>query len=153
MPNVQTANAESNTAQDAIQTQLLSLLGELTDKLNPAPAPKPETVPPFKLYIAPLYEKRKALNDALEEVRRAANDLDTETQNIVSQIPAASNERVWKDIFSNTATMLRDMVTTCGWQAKTIERHADHMGHLLVMAADGDTDFLNALEERAAEHE
>ncbi len=82
-------------------------------------------------------------------MRRAANDLDTETQNI----PAASNERVWKDIFSNTATMLRDMVTTCGWQAKTIERHADHMSYLLVMAADGDTDFLNALEERAAEHE
>ncbi|WP_240824594.1 hypothetical protein [Desulfovibrio sp. UIB00] len=96
-----------------------------------------------------MYEKRKALNDALEEVRRAANDLDTEMQNI----PAASNERVWKDIFSNTATMLRDMVTTCGWQAKTIERHADHMSYLLVMAADGDTDFLNALEERAAEHE
>lgn len=44
METVSTTASNGNPTSENVHEQLLSLLGELTDKLTPAPAPKPEDV-------------------------------------------------------------------------------------------------------------
>ena len=132
---------------DTTREQLLALLGELTEKLEPAPAPKLETVNPGALYLPPLYEARKALEDAFEEAKKAAIKLEEAMKVASKKILPARNERAWKHIFDDANITLRDMVDVCGWQAKTINRQAIQMAHLLIMAADGDPEAVATLQE------
>ena len=102
---------------------------------------------PAALHFPPLYEVRKALEDALKKAKKAAIELEEAVKVASKKILPASNERAWKHIFDDANITLRDMVDVCGWQAKSINRQAIQMAHLLIMAADGDPEAVATLQE------
>lgn len=146
MQTVPTTASNGNTANDTTREQLLSLLGELTEKLEPAPAPKPEKITMAHIYMAPYQSEREDLGLATESVETCANALRREVQKIVRALPPMENERVWKHIFEHSLDEFEDMVKAMGWHACAMRRHADHLVHLVVMAAGGDPEAVAALQ-------
>ncbi len=146
MQTVPTTASNGNTANDTTREQLLSLLGELTEKLEPAPAPKPEKITMAHIYMAPYQSEREDLDRATESVETCANALRREVQKLVRALPPMENERVWQHIFKHSLDEFEDMVTALGWHACAMRRHADHLVHLAVMAAGGDPEAVAALQ-------
>ena len=88
MKTVSTTASNGNTANDTTREQLLSLLGELTDKLAPAPAPKPEQVKVGQIEcLAPFSELREAIGRHMEAVIADAKELEREVKKAVRAYP------------------------------------------------------------------
>ena len=75
METIPTTASNGNPTSENVHEQLLSLLGELTDKLTPAPAPKPEKVKVGQIEcLAPFSELREAIGRHMEAVIADAKD-------------------------------------------------------------------------------
>lgn len=124
--------------QDLTQEQILTLLGELNDKLLPLSAPKPETVAPIDVQgFLPLQEARSALAAALESLDRACNRIQAEADALIRKQSSARNERAWHVVFSQTRRDMRDMVGAVCVTGNNLRSYANQLARLLVLAGDG----------------
>ena len=150
METVSTTASNGNTANDTTREQLLSLLGELTDKLTPAPAPKPEKVKVGQIEcLAPFSELREAIGRHMEAVIADAKELEREVKKAVRAYPPCESERAWEAVFKRGINQLHNMVDVLIWHTGTIQQQAFHLAQLVVLAAEGDND----LSKEGAEHE
>ena len=150
METVSTTASNGNTANDTTREQLLSLLGELTDKLTPAPAPKPEKVKVGQIEcLAPFSELREAIGRHMEAVIADAKELEREVKKAVRAYPPCESERAWEAVFKRGINQLHNMVDVLIWHTGTIQQQAFHLAQLVVMAAEGNDD----LSKEGAEHE
>ena len=146
METVSTTASNGNTANDTTREQLLSLLGELTDKLTPAPAPKPEKVKVGQIEcLAPFSELREAIGRHMEAVIADAKELEREVKKAVRAYPPCESERAWEAVFKRGINQLHNMVDVLIWHTGTIQQQAFHLAQLVVMAAEGDDDLLYPL--------
>ena len=146
METVSTTASNGNTANDTTREQLLSLLGELTDKLAPAPAPKPEKVKVGQIEcLAPFSELREAIGRHMEAVIADAKELEREVKKAVRAYPPCESERAWEAVFKRGVDQLHNMVDVLIWHTGTIQQQAFHLAQLVVMAAGGDDDLLYQL--------
>jgi len=137
-----------SSQQNATQEQLLALLGELNDKLLPLPAPLPETVTVTDMnVILPLLKERDALKDAIAEVKRAMTGIGIEASALRRKFPAARNERAWGSVFTASQHGLDIMVEAATYNLQAIETYVRNIARMLVLAADGDPETVNALLE------
>ena len=133
--------------QDLSQEQLLTLLGELNDKLLPQPAPKPETVAPIDVQgFLPLQEARTALAAALESLERACNTIQAEADALIRKQSSARNERAWGVVFSQSRRDMRDMVGAAYITGNNLRSYANQLARLLVLAGDGMPVDLDAVQ-------
>ena len=150
METVSTTASNGNTANDTTREQLLSLLGELTDKLTPAPAPKHEKVKVGQIEcLAPFSELREAIGRHMEAVIADAKELEREVKKAVRAYPPCESERAWEAVFKRGINQLHNMVDVLIWHTGTIQQQAFHLAQLVVLAAEGDDD----LSKEGAEHE
>ena len=134
-------------AQDLTQEQILTLLGELNDKLLPLPAPKPETVAPIDVQgFLPLQEARSALAAALESLERACNSIQAEADALIRKQSSARNERAWGVVFSQSRRDMRDMVGAAYITGNNLRSYANQLARLLVLAGDGMPVDLDAVQ-------
>lgn len=148
MQIVPTTASNGNTANDTTRERLLSLLGELTEKLEPAPAPKPETVTITDMnVILPLLKERDALKDAIAEVKRAMTEISVEASALRRKCPAARNERAWGSVFTASQHGLDTMLEAAAYNLQAVETYVRNIARMLVLAADGDPEAMNALLE------
>ena len=146
METVSTTASNGNTANDTTREQLLSLLGELTDKLTPAPAPKPEKVKVGQIEcLAPFSELREAIGRHMEAVIADAKELEREVKKAVRAYPPCESERAWETVFKRGVDQLHNMVDVLIWHTGTIQQQAFHLAQLVVLAAEGDDDLLYPL--------
>ena len=158
METVSTTASNGNTANDTTREQLLSLLGELTEKLTPAPAPKPEKVKVGQIEcLAPFSELREAIGRHMEAVIADAKELEREVKKAVRAYPPCESERAWEAVFKRGVDQLHNMVDVLIWHTGTIQQQAFHLAQLVVLAAEGDDDLLYSLRygvnKEGAEHE
>ena len=133
--------------RDLTQEQILTLLGELNDKLLPLPAPKPETVPLGNVQgFLPLQEARSALAAALESLERACNRIQAEADELIRKQSSARNERAWAVVFSQSRRDMRDMVGAACITGNNLRSYANQMARLLVLAGDGMPIDLDAVQ-------
>lgn len=150
METVSTTASNGNTANDTTLEQLLSLLGELTDKLTPAPAPKHEKVKVGQIEcLAPFSELREAIGRHMEAVIADAKELEREVKKAVRAYPPCESERAWEAVFKRGINQLHNMVDVLLWHTGTIQQQVFHLAQLVVLAAEGDDD----LSKEGAEHE
>ena len=146
MQTVPTTTDNGKTTNDTTREQLLALLGELTEKLEPAPAPKPETVPVTDMnVILPLLKERDALKDAIAEVKRAMTEISVEASALRRKCPAARNERAWGSVFTASQHGLDTMLEAAAYNLQAVETYVRNIARMLVLAADGDPEAMNAL--------
>ena len=120
------------------QEQILTLLGELNDKLLPLSAPKPETVAPIDVQgFLPLQEARAALAAALESLESACNAIQAEAEALIRKQSSARNERAWGVVFSHSRRDMRDMVGAVCVTGNNLRSYANQLARLLVLAGDG----------------
>lgn len=137
----------AQSVQDLTQEQILTLLGELNDKLLPQPAPKPETVAPIDVQgFLPLQEARSALAAALESLERACNAIQAEADAQIRKQPSARNERAWGVVFSQSRRDMRDMVGAAYITGNNLRSYANQLARLLVLASDGMPVDLDAVQ-------
>ena len=137
----------AQAAQDLTQEQLLTLLGELNDKLLPQPAPKPETVAPIDVQgFLPLQEARSALADALESLERACNTIQAEADALIRKQCSARNEPAWHVVFSQSRRDMRDMLGAAHITGNNLRSYANQLARLLVLAGDGMPVDLDAVQ-------
>lgn len=142
METVSTTASNGNTANDTTREQLLSLLGELTDKLTPAPAPKPEKVKVGQIEcLAPFTELREAIGRHMEAVIADAKEFEREVKKTVRAYPPCESERAWEAVFKRGVDQLHNMVDVLIWHTGTIQQQAFHLAQLVVLAAEGDDDL------------
>ena len=142
MQTVPTTASNGNTTDDTTREQLLSLLGELTEKLTPAPAPKPEKVKVGQIEcLAPFSELREAIGRHMEAVIADAKELEREVKKAVRAYPPCESERAWEAVFKRGVDQLHNMVDVLLWHTGTIQQQAFHLAQLVVMAAEGDDDL------------
>ena len=144
METVSTTASNGNPTSDTPHEQLLSLLGELTDKLTPAPAPKREPVKLGQLYLAPCQELRESMTRHMEAAERDAKHLMREIKKFIHTCPPAESEKAWDEVFKQAMVEMDTMLLTLGYHASAIDRHAWHIAYLAVMANGGD---MNRLQE------
>ena len=144
METVSTTVSNGNSTSETTHEQLLSLLGELTDKLTPAPAPKPEPVKLGQLYLAPCQELRESMTRHMEAAERDAKQMMYEIKKFIRTCPPAESENAWDAVFKQVMVEMDTMVLALGYHATAIDRHAWHIAHLAVMANGGD---MNRLQE------
>ena len=133
--------------QDLTQEQILTLLGELNDKLLPLPAPKPETVAPIDLQgFLPLQEARSALAAALESLERACNSIQAEADALIRKQSAARNEHAWRVVFGQSRRDMRDIVGAAYITGNNLRSYANQLARLLVLAGDGMPVDLDAVQ-------
>ena len=146
METVSTTASNGNSNSETTHEQLLSLLGELTDKLTPAPAPKPEKVKLGQIEcLAPFPELRDAIGRHMEAVTANAKELEREVKKIVRAYPPCESERAWEAVFKRGVDQLHNMVDVLIWHTGTIQQQAFHLSQLVVMAAGGNDDLLYPL--------
>ena len=139
--------SSAQEVQDLTQAQILTLLGELNDKLLPLPAPKPETVAPIDVQgFLPLQEARSALAAALESLERACNSIQTEADALIRKQSSARNERAWGVVFSQSRRDMRDMVGAAYITGNNLRSYANQLARLLVLAGDGMPVDLDAVQ-------
>lgn len=137
----------AQAVQDLTQEQILTLLGELNDKLLPLPAPKPETVAPIDVQgFLPLQEARSALAAALESLERACNTIQAEADALIRKQSSARNERAWGVVFSQSRRDMRDMVGAAYITGNNLRSYANQLARLLVLAGDGMPVDLDAVQ-------
>ena len=140
-------NAAQAVTQPATHEQLLTLLGELNDKLLPLTAPKPETVAPIDVQgFLPLQEARAALAAALESLESACNAIQAEAEALIRKQSSARNERAWGVVFSQSRRDMRDMVGAACITGNNLRSYANQMARLLVLAGDGMPVDLDAVQ-------
>ena len=123
---------------DLTQEQILTLLGEINDKLLPLPAPKPETVAPIDVQgFLPLQEARAALTAALESLESACNAIQAEADALIRKQSSTRNERAWGVVFSQSRRDMRDMVGAAYITGNNLRSYANQLARLLVLASDG----------------
>lgn len=148
MQTVPTTASNGNTANDTTREQLLSLLGELTEKLEPTPAPRPESVTITDMNVLlPLLKERDALKDAVAEVRRAMTEISVEASALRRKIPAARNERAWGSVFNASQHGLDMMLEAVSYNLQATENYVRNIARMLVLAADGDPEAVAALQD------
>lgn len=136
-PSIRVSHSH-NSAQDLTQEQILTLLGELNDKLLPLSAPKPETVAPIDVQgFLPLQEARAALAAALESLERACNTIQAEADALIRKQSSARNERAWRVVFSQARHDMREMVGAAYITGNNLRSYANQLARLLVLAGDG----------------
>ena len=158
METVSTTASNGNPTSENVHEQLLSLLGKLTDKLTPAPAPKPEKVKVGQIEcLAPFTELREAIGRHMEAVIADAKELEREVKKAVRAYPPCESERAWEAVFKRGVDQLHNMVDVLIWHTGTIQQQAFHLAQLVVMAAEGNDDLLYPLRygvnKEGAEHE
>ena len=146
MQTIPTTASNGNPTSENVHEQLLSLLGELTDKLTPAPAPKPEKVKVGQIEcLAPFSELREAIGRHMEAVIADAKELEREVKKAVRAYPPCESERAWEAVFKRGINQLHNMVDVLIWHTGTIQQQAFHLSQLVVLAAGGDDDLLYPL--------
>ena len=142
METVSTTASNGNPTSENVHEQLLSLLGELTDKLTPAPAPKHEKVKVGQIEcLAPFSELREAIGRHMEAVIADAKELEREVKKAVRAYPPCESERAWEAVFKRGINQLHNMVDVLSWHTGTIQQQAFHLAQLVVLAAEGDDDL------------
>ena len=139
-PSIRVSHSHNSAqpAQDLTQEQILTLLGELNDRLLPQLAPKPETVAPIDVQgFLPLQEARLALAAALESLERACNTIQAEADALIRKQSSARNERAWHVVFSQSRRDMRDMVGAVCVTGNNLRSFANQLARLLVLAGDG----------------
>lgn len=137
----------AQAVQDLTQEQILTLLGEINDKLLPLSAPKPETVAPIDVQgFLPLQEARSALTAALESLERACNTIQAEADALIRNQSFARNERAWHVVFSQSRRDMRDMVGAVCVTGNNLRNYAHQLARLLVLAGDGMPIDLDAVQ-------
>lgn len=146
METVSTTASNGNPTSENVHEQLLSLLGELTDKLTPAPAPKPEKVKVGQIEcLAPFTELREAIGQHMEAVIADAKEFEREVRKAVRAFPPCESERAWETVFKRGVGQLHSMVDVLLWHTGTIQQQAFHLAQLVVLAAEGNDDLLYPL--------
>ena len=146
METVSTTASNGNPTSENVHEQLLSLLGELTDKLTPAPAPKPEKVKVGQIEcLAPFTELREAIDQHMKAVIADAKEFESEVRKAVRAFPPCESERAWETVFKRGVDQLHNMVDVLIWHTGTIQQQAFHLAQLVVLAAEGDDDLLYPL--------
>ena len=158
MQTISTTASNGNPTSENVHEQLLSLLGELTDKLTPAPAPKPEKVKVGQIEcLAPFTELREAIGRHREAVIADAKELEREVKKAVRAYPPCESERAWETVFKRGINQLHNMVDVLSWHTGTIQQQVFHLAQLVVLAAEGNDDLLYPLRygvnKEGAEHE
>lgn len=142
MQTVPTTASKGNPTSENVHEQLLSLLGELTEKLEPTPAPKPEKVKVGQVEcLAPFSELREAIDRHMEAVIADAKEFEREVRKAVRAYPPCESERAWEAVFKRGINQLHNMVDVLIWHTGTIQQQAFHLAQLVVMAAEGDDDL------------
>ena len=135
---------EKINPDEATREHLLDLLSELTNKLDPAPAPKPEPVKLGQLYLAPCQELRESITRHMEAAEKDAKQMMREIKKFIRTCPPAVSEKAWDEVFKQAMVEMDMMLLTLGYHTSAIDRHAWHVAHLAVMANGGD---INRLQE------
>jgi len=139
-PSIRVSHSPNSVqaVRDLTQEQILTLLGELNDKLLPLSAPKPETVAPIDVQaFLPLQESRTALAAALESLERACNTIQAEADALIRKQSSARNERAWHVVFSQSRRDMRDMVGAVCVTGNNLRSYVNQLARLLVLAGDG----------------
>lgn len=145
--SIQSDESDRIQSTDTTREQLLSLLGELTEKLDPTPAPKPERVKSWQVEcLAPFYDLRDSMQKKMEAIFADAKELEREVKKAVRACPPCENEAAWEAIFKRSISQLHEMVTVLGWHTGSIEQQAFHLCQLAVMAAGGDPEAAISLQ-------
>ena len=141
-------NAAQAVTQPATHEQLLTLLGELTEKLEPTPAPKPETVAPCDVQaFLPLQKARTALAAAMKSLERACDTIQAEADALLrKQSSVARNESAWRVVFNQARHDMREMVGAAYASGDTLQRYTNQLARLLVLAGDGMPVDLDAVQ-------
>lgn len=149
-PSIKVSHSHNSAqaVQDLTQEQILTLLGELNDKLLPLSAPKPETVAPIDVQgFLPLQEARAALAAALESLERACNRIQAEADALIrKQASVARNERAWRVVFDQARRDMREMVGAVYVTGNNLRSYANQLARLLVLAGDGMPVDLDAVQ-------
>ncbi|WP_297893861.1 hypothetical protein [uncultured Desulfovibrio sp.] len=146
METVSTTASNGNPTSENVHEQLLSLLGELTDKLTPAPAPKPEKVKVGQIEcLAPFTELREAIDQHMKAVIADAKEFESEVRKTVRAYPPCESERAWETVFKRGVDQLHNMVDVLIWHTGTIQQQVFHLAQLVVLAAEGNDDLLYPL--------
>ena len=134
--------------QPATHEQLLALLGELNDKLLPLPAPKPETVSSVDMnYILPLDGLRQSLQKSISEINGIMREASVQLSALYRKMPAARNERAWGVVFLNQKRSFQTMTDAAACSLQAVDTYLVDIARMLVLAADGDPETVNALLE------
>ncbi len=148
MQNISITASNGNTANDTIREQLLSLLGELTEKLEPTPAPKPERVKSWQVEcLAPFYDLRESMQKKMEAIFADAKELEREVKKAMRACPPYESEAAWNAVFKRSISQLHEMVTVLGWHTGSIEQQVFHLCQLAVMAAGENPEAAASLQD------
>ena len=148
MQTVPTTASNGNTANDTTREQLLSLLGELTEKLEPTPAPKPERVKRGQIEcLAPFYDLRESMQKKMEAIFADAKELEREVKKAMRACPPYESEAAWNAVFKRSISQLHEMVTVLGWHTGSIEQQVFHLCQLAVMAAGENPEAAASLQD------
>ncbi|MGE9984203.1 hypothetical protein [Desulfovibrio sp. SGI.169] len=142
-----TGQAQAHTPEQT-RERLLSLMEQLSDKLEPEPAPLPETVKPGCLqYLPPLYARRTAVDKAAENLWKAVSELKYAMKPLRAEIPAASNVRAWAVAMDHMEQVLDSMCQSVQNGVDAIARQALLMAQLLVLAANGEVELPEGMDD------
>ena len=153
MQTVSNPASNGNPTSENTHEQLLSLLGELTNKLDPAPAPKPEPVKLGQLYLAPCQELRESMTRHMEAAEKDAKQMMREIKKFIRTCPPAESENAWDEVFKHSMIEMDMMLLTLGYHTSAIDRHAWHIAHIAVMANGGDMGRLQKEWNRTIQEE
>lgn len=141
-------NETDRAALVALLTNLQNQLDELTERIDPAPAPLPETVNPGRLqYLPPLYARRTTVDKAAENLWKAVSELKYAMKPLRAEIPAASNVRAWAVAMDHMEQVLDSMCQSVQNGVDAIARQALLMAQLLVLAANGEVELPEGMDD------
>lgn len=139
-------NNTTTMTPNAAHSQVLTLLAELSNKLDPMPAPKPETVSlcevQQRMHFLPEFGE---LNEALCNLEKVAHDIHIEIACRVKRLAhsaPASNAAAWQYVLEHRLKDLRLACDEISLPALRYSNHVRHLTCLLVLAADGTIDDL-----------
>ena len=134
-------NPTDRAALVALLTNLQNQLDELTERIDPAPAPLPETVSLGRLQcLPPLYARRTAVDKAAENLRNAVHELKCAVKPLRKEIPAASNVRAWAYTMDSMSQSVQNGVAA-------ITRQSMLRAQLLVLAANGEVELPEGMDD------
>lgn len=136
-----------NRTYDQIN-DLQGQLDALTERIDPAPAPLPDTVNPYRLRnLPPLYARRVDVDKASENLWRAVIELKDAARRLKKEIPAASNVEAWAVAMDEMESVLDSLCQSVQHGADAVVQHALLMAQLLVLAANGEVVLPEGMEE------